>query len=244
MVPGWMIRVLGPIDVATAEGVVTVGGPRPQKLLGALVLAVRHSASTADLIVVLWGERPPEHAVNTVQSYVSRLRRLLGRETIVNADGGYRLEVEVDGLDALLFERLVRDARAEGDPTKVRDVCRRALRLWRGPAFGDLSHEDPFRLEAIRLDELRILAMELQLEAELALGRSDLIVGELEAAVQENPYRERLWYLLIEALARDGRRVEALRVCTDLRRMLGDVGLEGGEGLSRLEDRILIGNNL
>lgn len=242
MVPGWMIRVLGPIDVASTDGVIALGGPRPQKLLGALVLGVRHSASTDDLIDVLWGESPPEHAVNTIQSYVSRLRQLLGRETIVSSDGGYRLEVEVDGLDALLFERMVRDARAESDPTKVRDMCRGALALWRGPAFGDLSREDPFRLEAVRLDELRILAMELQLEAELALGRSDLVVGELEAAVQENPYRERLWYLLIEALARDGRRVEALRTCADLRRLLGEVGLEGGEELSRLEDRILVGD--
>ena len=83
--------------------------------------------------------------------------------------------------------------------------------------------------------------MELALEAELSLGRSDLVVGELEAAVQENPYRERLWYLLIDALASDGRRVEALRACSDLRRILGEVGLEASSQLEILEDRILAG---
>jgi DNA-binding SARP family transcriptional activator len=236
-----MIRVLGPVDVLTEDGVRSVGGRRPQMLLAALVLTVGHATSTDHLADVLWAGDPPDHAANTLQSYISRLRHILGPDIVRAVDGSYLLEVEIEELDALLFERLVRRARAETDPELVRKMSRDALRLWRGVPFGDLSREDPFRMEAIRLDELRVLAMELGLEAELALGRGDLVVGELQAAVRENPYRERLWHLLVEALARDGRRVEALRACTDLRTLLAEVGLEPGDHLETLEDRILAG---
>lgn len=237
-----MIRILGPIDVTTPEGDIDVGGRRPQMVLGALVIAVGHTLSMDHLIDVVWGGNPPDHAANTVQSYVSRLRHLLRPEAICSIDGGYMLDIGVDELDALQFERLVRHAREASDPEHVTAHCRQALRMWRGEPFGDLSREDPFRLEAVRLDELRMLAVELEFEAELSLGRCDLVVGELKAAVQDNPYRERLWYLLIDALARDGRRVEALRACGDLRRILGEAGLEGGAHLKVLEDRILAGD--
>ena len=239
-----MIRVLGPVDVTTPEGDIDVGGRRPQMVLGALVMSVGHTVSMDHLVDVVWAGDSPDHAVNTIQSYISRLRHVLGPDAIRSIDGGYLLDVRVDELDALQFERLVRDAREQSDPECARATCRRALRLWRGTPFGDLSREDPFRLEAIRLNELRLLAMELQLEAEISLGFCDLVVGELEAAVQENPYRERLWYLLIDALACDGRRVEALRACADLRRILGEVGLEGGAHLDVLEDRILAGDEV
>ncbi len=99
-------------------------------------------------------------------------------------------------------------------------------------------------MEAIRLDELRIAAVELSLEAELALGRQEFVIGELEAAVVEYPYRERFWYLLIEALHRDGRRVEAVRACDRLRELLADVGLRASEELGQLEHRILGDSNV
>lgn len=237
-----MIRVLGPVDVVVAGGPRSVGGSRPQMVLAALALAVGHCTTVDHLVDVVWRSAPPDHAVNTVQSYVSRLRHLLGQDAILSVDGSYLLDVGVEELDALKFERLVRAARDETDAATIRSLCRDALALWRGTPFGDLSREDPFRAEGLRLDELRVLAMELSLEAELSLGKCDLIVGELAAAVQETPYRERLWYLLIEALANDGRRVEALRACSDLRRILGEVGLEAGRHLEVLEDRILAGD--
>ena len=89
---------------------------------------------------------------------------------------------------------------------------------------------------------MRLAAMEICLEADLALGNHELIVGELEAAVEEHPYREHLWYLLIEALDAGQRRVEALRVCARLRRLLAETGVEASDELSRLEQRILDGH--
>lgn len=242
MAHAWTIRVLGPVDLQTPEGIVSFGGCLPRMLVGALAMAAGRIVSNDHLVEVLWGDDPPESAVNTLQSYISRLRRLLGYDAIHMIDHGYQLQVDTEDIDALQFERLIRAALDDATPPDVsRARCHEALGLWRGTPFGDLADVDPFRLEALRLDELRMVAMETQLEAELALHHPELVIGALDSAVQENPYRERLWYLLIEALSREGRRREALEACSRLRTTLGEVGLEGGPRLAELEDRIVQG---
>lgn len=234
-----MIRVLGPIDMLTPAGAQHVGGVCARRLLGALVISAGHAVPMDHLVDVVWPADPPPTALDTLQSHVSRLRRLLGGETIVLVDHAYVLVAGTDDVDALLFERLVSDALARRDePDQSRQSSHRALSLWRGVPFGDLADEEPFRLEALRLDEMRFAAMELRIEADMALGRTELVVGALESAVEEHPYRERLWYLLIDALADEGRRVEALRACDRLRGVLGEVGLVAGHELQQREDRI------
>ena len=242
MKQGHVVRVLGPIDIGTREGALAVGGHQPRALLGALTIAAGHVAPTDHLVEVLWGDYPPSTATNTLQSYVSHLRHLLGADAVIRVDHGYTLVAGVDQIDALRFEQLLgRATDRRTDPEECRNLCREALGLWRGRPFGDLADEEPFHLEACRLDELRLATMELLLESQLALGRHELVVGELENEVEEYPYRERLWYLLIEALARDDRRVEAMRACTRLREVLAETGLEGGKELCSLEERILSG---
>lgn len=239
-----MVRVLGPIDILTPEGSVPVGGPHARALLGALTIGVQHAVSIDHLIFAMWGDEPPASAHNTVQSYVSHLRHLLGAEAVVRVDHAYELTLRAEQIDALAFERLVGDAvESADDPDHCVAICRQALGLWRGPPFGDLADTEGFRLEACRLEELRLVAMEHYLEAELALGRHDVVVGELESAVEEHPYRERLWYLLIEALARCGRRVEAMRACARLRSQLAEAGLAPADELTSIEQEILGGRS-
>ncbi len=236
---GYAIRVLGPVDVLTDGGVLQVGGRRAQRLLAGLVVSAGHAVPVDHLVEVVWGVDPPPSAPGTLQSHVSRLRRLLGPSTIRRVDHAYVLNVGSDEVDALRFERMLSEALSlRGDPERCRDLSQSALSLWRGVPFGDLADDEPFRLEALRLDELRLTAMELRIEADVALGRPELVVGALETAVEEYPYRERLWHLLIDALAQDGRRVEALRACDRLRRLLGDVGLVADDELRRREDHI------
>lgn len=240
--PDWMIRVLGPIDLATGSGSVPVGGRQARALLGALVIGAGHAVPVDHLHDVLWGDDPPESADNTMQSYISQLRRVLGSDAIVRIDHAYELDVDPHQIDAVRFESLLGEATAVRDqPEECRRICREALGLWRGQPFGGLVDEGVFRLEAYRLDELRETTMELSLEAELALGNHDLVVGELELAVDEHPYREHLWHLLIQALAEGDRRVEALRACNRLRQVLAEVGVEPGDDLVTLERRILAG---
>ncbi len=237
------IRVLGPIDVATPAGPAPVGGPRSRALLGALVISAGHAVPIDHLCEVMWGDEQPRSAHNTLQSHVSQLRHLLGYEAIVLTDHSYELDADTVGIDARDFERLLWIATDTRDDAEERwRLSREALDLWRGRPFGDLADSDPFRLEAYRLDELRLTAMELNMSADLELGRHELVVGELESAVEEHPYREPLWYLLIDALARGGRRVEALRTCARLRHVLREVGVSPGAELDLHERRILEGD--
>lgn len=242
MVNPLMIRVLGPIDARGVSGPLSVGGRQNRALLGALAIGGGRAVSIDHINDVLWRDDPPESAENTLQSYVSHLRQVLGTDAILLVDHSYKLSTKVVEIDAVIFERLVGEAaESKEDPERCQDLCRRALALWRGRPFGDLADDESFRLEAYRLDQLRLVVMELTLEADLLLGHDELVVGELEIAVAEHPYREHLWYLLIGALARTDRRVEALRACARLRAQLAEAGLEPSEHLVAMEQDILEG---
>jgi DNA-binding SARP family transcriptional activator len=245
MVEACTIRILGPVDVMTPSGPKSVGGPQARAVLAALAIGAGHAVAVDLLHQTLWGDHPPDSADNTLQSYISDLRRILGVEAIVRIDHSYELEIAAQSIDAVRFETLLgRAVVAKKEPEECLRLCREALGLWRGRPFGDLADDETFRLEAYRLDELRLATMELSIEAELALGNHELVVGELEVAIEEHPYREHLWHLLIEALAAHGRRVEALRACRRLRDVLAEVGVEAGDDLLSLEQRILEGGNL
>ena len=143
----------------------------------------------------------------------------------------------------LQFEALLEQGRrllAKGVPDKAGAVLREGLALWRGPALADFRSEDFARNEIGRLEELRILALEQRLEADLAVGRSSEVVGELEALVRDNPFRESLCGLLILALYRAGRQAEALAVYRNAREALFDgLGLDPSRPLQMLERAIL-----
>ena len=235
--------MLGPVVVRTEDGEQPVGGHHQQALLGALAVSGGHAVTIDELSQVVWGDHPPQSATNTLQTYVSHLRHLLGSEAVVRSDHSYELDLDAVDIDALEFERLVRAAEAAADePDERWRFATEALGLWRGRPFGDLAEDEAFELETLRLDELRIFATELRLDADLSLGRHESIVPELESVVREHPYREPFWYLLFEALLRSGRRVEALRACHAFREMLTDVGLEPGVELNAVEQRILTGD--
>jgi DNA-binding SARP family transcriptional activator len=235
-----VIRVLGPIDLLTSEGARSVGGRKERRLLGALVIGAGRSVSADHLQWSLWGDAPPRSAESSLQTYIARLRQLLGHDAIVRSDHCYRLAVERTQIDAIHFEDLLLTAPApREDPQRCREVCAEGLALWRGDPFGDFVDDEPFRLESSRLYELRVSMLEHALESELVLGHADVVAAELESAVEEYPYRERLWHLLIEALMRDDRRVEALRACHRLRDTLAATGLAPDDTLTRLEEEIL-----
>lgn len=235
-----LIRVLGPVEASRGGLVVDLGGPLEKRLLGALALSANHAVSVDSLSYALWGEAPPASRDNTLQTYVSRLRAALGPSRIHSEDHFYQLVVGSDELDSVEFEALAMAAEAEeGDPGRRAELCMRSLQLWRGRPFGDFADEEAFRLEAIRLEEMKLAVVETRITAEIALGHENMVIGTLEALVQEHPFRERFWQLLILALALGGRRVEALRSCADLRTVLGELGLEPGPAVQRVEEAIL-----
>jgi len=209
-----------------------------------LLLRAGRVVPTDELVDAIWFGDPPDGAATTIRSYVSRLRGALGVTAQVDASAsGYSLKVGLDSIDATRFDRLVRSADqalARGHARVASEQLAAALSLWRGRAFGDLSDDGPLRLEAERLEELRMHAVEARFEAEIAVGRGSGVVDEIEAAVTQHPYRERLWRHLMLALYHSGRQADALSAYQRARRMLDDqLGIDPSPGLQDLETQIL-----
>jgi WD40 repeat protein/DNA-binding SARP family transcriptional activator len=235
-------QVLGPLEADAGSGPLSLGGPKQRVVLAHLLLRANQMAPAAVLIDEIWGEEPPETARNTLQSYVSHLRKALGEGRIAGRPPGYVLQVEHDELDADRFDGLLRDARkalAIDAATAVR-VFDDALALWRGPAFADLADEPSLVAEAGRLNELRLTAMEDRLDALLASGEHARVVGEAEALIGRHSLRERVWGQLMLALYRAGRQAEALAAFQRARQVLAEeLGIDPSPELARVHERVL-----
>ncbi len=236
-------RILGPLEVWDEDVEVSLGGPKPRALLAVLLLHPNEVVPADRLIDELWGEDSPERAAGALRVNVSRLRKALPPDTLTTRSPGYVIRVEPDDLDLHLFERLVDEARglrARGLAADAAERLREALSLWRGPALADFAYESFAQAAIARLEEIRLAALELRIDADLALGRHDELVGELEALVAEEPLRERLCGHLMTALYRSGRQAEALSAYRDARQALVDeLGIEPGTELQELERAIL-----
>jgi DNA-binding SARP family transcriptional activator len=236
-------RILGPLEAWGDDGEVSLGGPKPRGLLALLLLNANEVVPTDRLIDELWGEDSPEGAAAALRVNVSRLRKALPRDVLTTRSPGYAIRVGPNELDLQRFERLVEEARglhARGLAADAADRLREALSLWRGPPLADVAYER-FAQSAIgRLEEIRLAALELRIDADLALGRHAALVGELEALVAEHPLRERPRRYLMTALYRSGRQAEALEVYQDARRTLVDeLGIDPSPALQELERAIL-----
>ena len=128
----------------------------------------------------------------------------------------------------------------ETAPAEAAQQLRAALALWRGHPYADVPGPFPLELEARRLEELRLRAVELRIEAELALGRHAQLVAELEVLCEEFPVYERFRGQHMLALYRSGRQAEALRAYQKTRTYLAEeLGLEPSAQLQELERAIL-----
>lgn len=237
------LRILGPLEVLDGDQRIPLRGARQRQLLAVLVLRRGEVVSADALIDAIWGDAPSKSPANALQAQVSQLRRTLGAGApIVTRGPGYLLDAAADDVDAVRFERLLTRARRlldDGDPGAAA-VAGEALSLWRGEALADAGDSDPVRAEAARLEELRLTALELRIDAELARGTHLALVGELEILTTEHPLREHLWAQLMLALYRSGRQAEALRAFAGARRHLVDeLGIEPGPELRDLEAKVL-----
>ena len=235
--------LLGPLFVSTDGEPIALGGQKRRALLAVLLLEANQVVSRDRLIDALWGEDPPETARNTIQVYISQLRKLLPDGALETAPPGYRLVIEADSVDLFEFMRLSEEGRIAlraADAAGAADALRAALALWRGAPLADLPWEPFAQAEIVRLEELRLAALEDRIEADLALGRHGQLVIELERLVAEQPFRERLRAQLMLALYRSGRQTDALAVYQRGRRTLVDeLGIEPSESLRHLERAIL-----
>jgi DNA-binding SARP family transcriptional activator/Tfp pilus assembly protein PilF len=239
-------RILGPLEVWTGQDWGGIGAPKWRALLAALLLNRGQAVSTDRLIVELWGDDPPDRAANLVSVYVLRLRRVLGDpegRVLTTRAPGYQLRLHPGDLDAERFEILAgqgRKALGNGDPRRAADVLAEALGLWRGRALDDVPPSPLVTAEADRLEESRLAALELRIDADMGCGLHAQLVPELRRLLSDQPLREGLWALLISALDAAGRHAEALAAYGQARAVISDeLGVDPGPELQRLYQALL-----
>ena len=231
--------MLGPLEARIDGASVPLGKGKQRALVGLLLLHANDVVPLDVLIDEVWDGKPPRTAAAYVQNCVYRLRKVIGAGTLETRAPGYRLRVDPDSIDARRFERLVREAR----PLPAREraaALRAALELWRGSPLSDLAYRS-FAQDVIRnLEELRVNAVQMRLEAELELGLHREVIGELDGLVREHPTHERLRWLQMLALHRSARRLDALAAYQEVRlAIVEESGMEPGEELRALQRRIL-----
>lgn len=242
--------ILGPL-VAKIDGrSVDLGSPKQRALLALLLMHANRVVRSERILDALWGD-DAEGKENALWVYVSRLRTLFEPDrtergessVLLTRDHGYVLSVDPASIDAVQFEREATEGRKliKDDPQAASDLLGRALKRWRGSALQGFVYEEFAQPEITRLEELRLTAIEDRIEADLGLGKSGELVGELEALRQAQPLRERLVAQLMLALYRSGRQADALRTFERFRRYLDDeLGIEPSAELRRLEEQVLL----
>ena len=239
------IGVLGPLEVRYDGEHVALGGAKQRALLAILLLRAGTVVPVERLIDDVWGENPPPSAAHSLEAYVSRLRQLLGSRglSLTRRGAGYCLDLGDAALDVRRFEPLAADASlaaAIGDHRRTSELAAEALALWRGPALADVALASSGRADAERLEELRLRVLEQRFDAELALGRHERVLAEVQALVGQNPYRERFVGQLMLALYRSGRQADALDAYERTRLALDeDLGLQPSAELRQLSGQIV-----
>jgi DNA-binding SARP family transcriptional activator/class 3 adenylate cyclase len=237
---GLDFRILGPLEAFKDGRPLELGGQKQRGLLALLLLEEGRVVATDRLIDSLWGEHPPRTAATSLQNFVSQLRKLLGPDTIRTKPPGYVLRIEPGRLDLHRFTVLVEQAREAPDPVTRATLLRAALAVWRDAPLADFVYEAFAQNEIGRLEDLRLVALEQRIDADLELERHADVIAELETLVRQYPMRERLRGQLMVALYRAGRQADALQAYQEARRaMVGELGIEPSPALQELHASIL-----
>ena len=244
-------KVLGTLEVLNGERICTPTPPKVRRVLSVLVMTANRIVHMDALIDELWGANPPKSAVTTVQTYICHLRRVFEKENLCTTHGdllytrppGYVLRVSDDQLDARLFEQLTargQELLERGCAHQASEVLRRALAMWTGPALANIQPGDVLQPYVVHLEERRISALELRIQADMALGRHRQIICELRSLVATFPLNEWFHEQLITALSHSGRRSEALQAYQHVRAVLNEeLGVEPSPDLQRLQHDVL-----
>jgi SARP family transcriptional regulator, regulator of embCAB operon len=252
MPPRLAIRLLGSIEVVVAGRRVSLGGAKQRAVLAVLALHRGEVVSTSQLADAVWGDDLPARPTAVLQVYVSNLRGLLegaaasdgGVPVLVHQAPGYRLLLSEADVDLAEFDALAAEGRRAFEERRFAEasaLLRRALGLVRGPLLADPADLSWFEADRGRVTEAQLALTELRIKADLQSGRQAEVVEELQRLTADNPLREGLWELLIVALYRCGRQVDALGTYQRVRRLLQDeLGVDPGPALRGLERFVLM----
>ncbi|MEU5538112.1 AfsR/SARP family transcriptional regulator [Streptomyces sp. NPDC020362] len=248
------IKMLGRLSAELNGVSVVPSAAKPRQILALLALQSGRVVTVPTLMEEIWGEEIPRSAATTLQTYILQLRRKIAaaldgdqgwqaKDVLVTQHGGYLLEVQPGRMDVQEFERLYeagRDAHANADHESASDLLGRALDLWQGPALVDVRVGGVLELEALRLEEDRMAALERRIDADLELGRHAELVPELRVLAAKHPMHENFCAQLMTALHRSNNAWRALEAYQRLRTALVDeLGMEPSPRLQQLQRSVL-----
>lgn len=241
--------VLGALVLATDGREFTLSAPKLRSVLSLLLVNNNHVTQSSSLIDELWSDQPPMSAVTTLQTYVYQLRRILGDaecgadRMLVTRSAGYEGRIPQEAIDLCHFENLVKEgtnALLAGEAQRASEVLSDALDLWRGPALIDVPRGQLLEAHAIKMEEIRLNALEMRIDADLQLRRHREVISELKGLIAGNPLSEAFYSRLMRALFLSNRRDEALEAYRKLHRTLAEeLGLEPSRSIQQLHYALL-----
>ncbi|GAB0102167.1 response regulator transcription factor EmbR [Nocardia sp. JMUB6875] len=243
------VGVLGPVRL-TIDGVEQqLGGPKQRAVLAYLAINANRPVSVESLASAVWEDNPPPDVRVSLHAIVSNLRKPLrdggidARNMLQHMGTGYRIVVDDAACDVFRFRARRENgmrALAAGRFAAATSALSEALAQWRGPVLSDLRGLGFADAYAVALDDERIGVIEARAEADIAQGRAENVVAELNLLVRDHPLRESLWEQLITALYMTGRQSDALEAARRLRAILAEeLGIDPGHRIRELESRIL-----
>jgi DNA-binding SARP family transcriptional activator len=232
-------RLLGPVEVRDDSGRrIELAANRLRVLLATLLLQPNRVVAGQELMDTLWEEDLPARPRAALQTYMSRLRTLLGRPLIRTEAAGYVITVDPSEIDLTRFRDLVEASTGTADSKERMRLLTESLALWRGEPLAGLAAGALIRDAIPALTEERLHATELLLAARLEQGEQ--VSSELRSLTNRHPLRESLWALLMQSQIRAGQPADALATYSEASRHLADeLGLDPGPALRRLHQAVL-----
>ena len=239
-------QLLGEVGVSIDGRRLELASLRVREVAAYLLIRRPRRVSADELIDALWGESPPKSARNSVQRFVSDLRRTLGdaSDRVVTVDGGYRIELrDGDEVDVEATKAAIESARtalSADDPQSALAALDEALEGWTGTSLGGLIDAEYLSAARADLDELALDHMELRARCELHQGRHHEVIADSRALIEHMPYRESLWVLLVTGLYAVGRHTDAIDTCHRYAASLNeDLGVDPSPAFAELERQVL-----
>ena len=235
------VRLLGPVDAVVGGVPVPISGLRRRAVLAVLALHGKGIVGTNRLIAAAWGEKAGGVSLNTLQSHMSALRRVLGDRTAIIARApGYLLDLGAGTTDVAEARRLIERGERDEDPARGAVTLRAALGLWRDRSLIDVGGVAWLDAQAAELEGWRTRAQLALIRARLALGEYAQLEPDLERLAHARPFDEQVHAQLMFALYRTGRQADALSVYRRLRTALADhLGIDPNQRVRELELAIL-----
>ena len=247
------IRLLGPLAARLNGRSFLPTAAKPRQVLALLAIHAGTLVTTGAIVEELWGREAPRTAIQTLQSYIMKLRRGLAEnassvddphDILARRPGGYTLNIPAKLVDVNRYQDMAaagERALAGGDDDKTSSrLLGTALDVWRGPALVDLPTGFLLGVEVTRLEQSRLSVLESRIEADLRLGRHHLLLEELAELTARYPMHEKLCTQYMTALSACGMKWRALEMFGVLRMTLvRELGIEPSFQVQRLQRVIL-----